>query len=253
MQTASKLFVCVALCIFSTALSAQIDSAFVRHLEKNNLKEDYQHLINHVRSTQDSINSLRLRYALLYQSDSLVLSCYQQNVVLFENDSALQKKISLRFLQQANYTATKFWFSKVLKARSNDVLLNAFTIAETGKASASNNLPEALQYSFDRLQKANKKKPALAAALSVVLPGAGKLYAGKTNSALFTFFSCSAYAVQWVESSRKLSYTHALSIVNAAFFTAFYSANIYGSIKAVKQTKRERKQQFLYEVAQYYR
>lgn len=253
MQAALKRISCVVACIFSFALSAQIDTAFVHHLEKNNLKDDFLHYITTQRSTNDSVAILRMRYAIRYQNDSVVLAQYLKSPALFENDTVLLKKISLRVLTHPNYSVTQLWFSELLKPSPNDELLNAFTLAENGKASSGAPLPESFSYSFERMQKANKKKPVVAATLSVLLPGAGKLYAGKTSSALITFFSCSAYALQWAESSRKLSYTHPLSLVNAAFFTAFYSANIYGSIKAVQQTKRERKQQFLYEVAQYYR
>jgi TM2 domain-containing membrane protein YozV len=96
------------------------------------------------------------------------------------------------------------------------------------------------------------KKALVAAALSTVLPGAGKLYAGKTKTFFLTFLLNAAYAAQTYESSKKLGIYHPLSIVNATAFAVFYLANIYGSYHSVIDMRKERKKQFLEDAARFY-
>ena len=253
MPTALKHISSFVLCFCLYGSYAQVDTAFVRHLEKNRLQENFQRYISTVKTSADSLQWLQVRYYLQYHNDSLLLKHYPAAKSLLLGDAASLRKLGLQFLQTEDEALTQLWFSQSDTIFQRDELFLAYAATQSPSNALLYKVPEDLQYSFKRFQKADKKSPAGAAVLSTLLPGAGKLYAGKKQSAVITFLSCSGFALQWLESSRRLGYTHPLSIVNAVFFTGFYSANIYGAYAAVKEKKRETKKQFLYEVGQYYR
>lgn len=253
MLTALKHISSIALGLCFFGCYAQVDTAFVRHLENNKLQEDFQHYISTVKTTKDTLHYLQVRYNLQYPNDSLLLKNYMAAKPLLLGDASCLRKLGLRFLQTEDEGLTHQWFGQLDTIFKSDELFLAYAATQAPSNAVQYKVPEDLNYSFRRFQKADKKSATGAALLSTVLPGAGKLYAGKTQSGLITFLSCSGFALQWLESSRRLGYAHPLSIVNAVFFTGFYSANIYGAFAAVKEAKRETKQQFLYEVGQYYR
>ena len=85
-----------------------------------------------------------------------------------------------------------------------------------------------------------------------MIPGLGKLYTGKPRSALMTFVLNCGYAVQTIESSRKLGNRHPLTVINVAAFGIFYLSNIYGSFTSVKDLKKEYKKQFIHDATEYY-
>jgi hypothetical protein len=253
MPSALKHISSFVLCLCLHSSYAQVDTAFVRHLEKNHLQENFQRYISTVKTSADSLHWLQVRYYLQYHNDSLVLKHYPAAKSLLLGDAGMLRKLGLQFLQTEDEALTHLWFSQNDTVFKRDDLFLAYAATQVPSKSLLYTPPEELMYSFKRFQKADKKNPAGAAVLSGLLPGAGKLVAGKKQSAIITFLSCSGFALQWLESSRRLGTTHPLSIINAVFFTGFYSANIYGAYAAVKEAKRETKQQFLYEVGQYYR
>lgn len=253
MPTVLKHISSFALCLCLYGGYSQVDTAFVRHLENNRLQENFLRYISTVKTSEDTLHYLQLRYYLQYPNDTLLVKNYKAAKPLLLGDTSMLRKLGLRFLQAEDDAITATWFAQTDSIFKNDNLFLAYAATQTPSTTLLYKVPQELQYSFTRFQKADKKSPAGAAVLSTLLPGAGKLYAGKKQSGIITFLSCSGFALQWLESSRRLGYTHPLSIVNAVFFTGFYSANIYGAYAAVKEKKRETKQQFLYEVGQYYR
>lgn len=87
------------------------------------------------------------------------------------------------------------------------------------------------------------KNPVLAASLSAILPGTGKIYTGQWKDAIYSFLFVSAGL--W------LSY-HSYSLnglgVNSIFWGSitigFYSANIYGSYKSAKRFNQRLNQSY---------
>ncbi len=116
----------------------------------------------------------------------------------------------------------------------------------------SGQFPEALQRDYLSYRKAYQKKPMVAGALSLAVPGLGKLYAGRTNSFIATILSQTLYGFASYESIRKLGPVHPVSMVSIGFFGVFYISNIYGSIHAVKQAKQDYKKQYLSNAGHYY-
>lgn len=233
------------------AVHSQIDTAFVRHLQKLSLKTELQQYILTRKSPADSIAWLQVRQYLAFPDDSQLLKAARQCGGLCLADSSTMNSISLRMLRAENQIR-QTWFDTVCAGPCAGVLSQVNQYAEHCLEYSPQLLPEELRQSFEQLQKVHRKKPALAAVFSALLPGSGKFYAGKKHTAASSFVSCALYAAQWAESSAKLGYNHAFSWVNAGFFTVFYLTNIYASHHAVLQLRGEYKKQFLHEAARYY-
>ena len=78
-----------------------------------------------------------------------------------------------------------------------------------------------------------KKSPFVAAGLSAVIPGAGKIYSGQTGPGVAAFLTVVPLGVitagQWVKNGP----VHWGTILSGALFSIFYIGNIYGSYVSV--------------------
>ena len=77
------------------------------------------------------------------------------------------------------------------------------------------------------------RSPFLAAAMSAVIPGAGKIYAGDLNSGLSTLLIVGALGAMTAEAWSKLGLQDWRTIGLASVFGVFYIGNIYGSALSV--------------------
>lgn len=185
-------------------------------------------------------------------NDSLFLDNYFKSRALCNADGSLQNKANASFLKTTDYKKAGVWFNETETGSSASGPHLAWKASLQPGLYAKESFPEELQPSFSKYKKAAHKKPLLAAGLSILLPGAGKLYGGKTKTFFQTFLLSAVYGVQTVESARKLGNAHPFTIVNAAVFSVFYLANVYGSYTGVIQLRKERKKQFLYDAAAFY-
>ena len=78
-----------------------------------------------------------------------------------------------------------------------------------------------------------KKSPLLAAGMSAVIPGAGKIYAGDLRSGVSTFLIVGALGAMMAESAHKLGWQDWRTIALSSVFGVFYIGNIYGSAVSV--------------------
>ena len=85
------------------------------------------------------------------------------------------------------------------------------------------------------------KSPLLAGIMSGVIPGSGKIYAGKTGEGIASFISNTGFGLITWENSRKLGFDHPKTILFGCIFMANYISNIYGSVISVKITENEYK------------
>jgi TM2 domain-containing membrane protein YozV len=162
------------------------------------------------------------------------------------------KDASSYFLKSNYEKNTTKWFNAITKNTSNNNFNLIYKASICPKAYAKENFPLELQKSFSKYKCAYLKKPLAAAFFSTILPGSGKLYAGKTKTFFLTFLLNAAYGVQTVESTQKLGIKNPLSIINVSAFTVFYLSNIYGSYKAVIDLRKERKKQFINDATNFY-
>lgn len=82
------------------------------------------------------------------------------------------------------------------------------------------------------------KSPWLAGAMSAVIPGSGKIYAGDLRSGVSTFLIVGALGAMAAESWSKLGIKDWRTITLSSLFGVFYIANIYGSALSVSVTKQ---------------
>ena len=91
------------------------------------------------------------------------------------------------------------------------------------------------------LKTEKKKSPLAAALLSSIIPGLGKIYAGRTGEGVISFVQVSALGCIAVESLNKSGVKSGRFIITASLFSLFYIGNIWGSYFTVSVEKNERR------------
>ena len=94
---------------------------------------------------------------------------------------------------------------------------------------------------------ANYKSPLLAASISTIVPGGGKVYSGQWIDALYSFLIVTTSTWLTYKSYQKNGFSFN-SFIFGSFALSFYSANIYGSIKSSKRYNQKINQSFRSEV-----
>lgn len=95
-------------------------------------------------------------------------------------------------------------------------------------------------FDFSTVMKAHRhKSPLLAAGLSTVVPGLGKIYAGKTGEGISSFIACAGLGFVTWEQNRKNGIDDYRTILSGALFSLFYIGNIWGSYFTVLITENE--------------
>jgi hypothetical protein len=235
---------------------AQLNPGFLKHLGKSGLQREQYTYLMQLSGTipDDSLNYLFAKYYLQEQQDSLFTLKYALSKPLFISDTESFNRANIHFLL-ASGSKQALWYNSY-DAKSVNGPAQSIHYAYTaslfpGKADL-HLLPEALQEDFLGFRKASLKKEWVAGTLSAVVPGLGKLYAGRKASFVVTLFTHLAYAAQAYESFRILGPSNAFSIISCSVFGVFYAANIYGSCREVKIKKRETRKQFLLHATDYY-
>lgn len=98
---------------------------------------------------------------------------------------------------------------------------------------------QSLLQTYLQIKKRGNKSALLAAGMSAILPGSGKIYAGKAGEGIFNMAVAALFVVQGLEAYNKAGADSPRFIVSSAMFGAFYLANIWGSAIAVKRYKNE--------------
>jgi hypothetical protein len=87
--------------------------------------------------------------------------------------------------------------------------------------------------------RTRRKSPALAGLLSAVIPGLGKIYAGKPHESLHTFMPVAFNAVQAGEGFYHLQWKSPHFYFFGAATALFYTSNVVGSVRASKRKNSE--------------
>ncbi|MDD2323626.1 MAG: hypothetical protein EOL88_11320 [Bacteroidia bacterium] len=119
---------------------------------------------------------------------------------------------------------------------ANDLLHFKFPEAITTYHSASvNSGREAFSAVIHKIENAHYKKPWTSALLSAIFPGSGKAYCGYWKDGLFSFIMIGLSGWQAYSGFTKKGVSSVYGWINSSLALAFYSGNIYGSIKAAHQ------------------
>ena len=90
-----------------------------------------------------------------------------------------------------------------------------------------------------QIQMFRPKSPWVAGIMSVVIPGSGKIYAGKTGQGIITFIQNLALGLQAYEAYRRDGWKSPRFLVYGGLFTFFYVGNIWGSALTVHVRRQE--------------
>jgi len=96
-----------------------------------------------------------------------------------------------------------------------------------------------LMYYYQDIISHKKKSGFLAAMFSAVIPGSGKIYAGKTGQGLSNLFKSLILGGLVYESYKQAGTDSARFIAFSSVFSIFYIANIWGSALTVKVKRNE--------------
>ncbi len=89
------------------------------------------------------------------------------------------------------------------------------------------------------LASRNKKSPLLAGIMSSIVPGSGKIYAGKVGVGIGTMLTTTVLGLQTWEGYRKDGAESARFIIFGSLLSMFYISNIWGSVFTVKFANKE--------------
>lgn len=85
------------------------------------------------------------------------------------------------------------------------------------------------------------KSPVLAGIMSGIIPGSGKIYAGKTGAGIASMIGTVGFGLIAWENYHKLGISNAKTIIFGSIFAASYVSNIYGSVISVRIIENEYK------------
>ena len=251
-----KYFLSVLFSLIYLFTIGQVNQPFIDYLSKNNFKREQMAYINNL-STQTSIDTicyLKAKYYLQYFNDSLFFSNYLNCQTTFAKDSNTFNKASILFLKK-DITFQSKWFGTIDPEGAPFISKSIYSTYYAGISPLNvnvENLPEPLQKDFLNYRKIYLKKPFVGAALSFVVPGLGKLYAGRPRSFITTLFTHVIYGAESYECIHKLGIKNAFTIFSLSFFSVFYVANVYSGYHDVNEVKKEIRNQFLINAYNYY-
>ncbi|GHN00888.1 hypothetical protein WSM22_23770 [Cytophagales bacterium WSM2-2] len=93
---------------------------------------------------------------------------------------------------------------------------------------------EKMHEHYRRISTQPHKSKFKAAALSAILPGAGKFYAGNKGQGMYTLLISTVLGLQALEGYRKDGPSSARFIIYGTLFTSIYIGTIWGSVFAIK-------------------
>ncbi len=99
----------------------------------------------------------------------------------------------------------------------------------------------ALQAIFNEHETHRPKSQVLAGIMSGIIPGSGKIYAGKTGAGIASMIGTVGFGLIAWENYHKLGISNAKTIIFGSIFVANYVSNIYGSVISVRIIENEYK------------
>lgn len=235
--------------------NAQINPQFVNHLVLSNKHEEHFTYLNSLQENfggSDSLKYYKIKYHLLLKDYNSFQSEIADCKLCFK-DSSLLNYAASNLLKKSISSAEKLWELESIFGfglSKSSLLKKSFDLTKNTHDSPLF-LPHELETDFNEYKLAKKKKAWVAAGLSMVIPGSGKLYIGRSNSFYGSLISNVLYGITSYESIRVLGINNGYSIISLSAFGIFYFSNIIGVVHDLKRIKNEKKKHFLYEVATY--
>jgi hypothetical protein len=230
---------------------------FIDFLTENNKNREALHLLSNTNEllNSDTVNFLKgMNYYLLKKTDSAAL-CFNSVAPAsnFYTKSKFFESINLSYSKKykpalnslsdfSKDTVQKYSQLINIVSAGNYLLLRdykRFDSLSVGFLYNDYNYSNEQSHLVDlknRSLKLKKKSPFVAGALSAVVPGLGKFYAGKKGAGLAAFAANGALAAMAFESYyRTKSFKSPQFITFTTLFSFFYVGNIFGSVFSIKQ------------------
>lgn len=123
--------------------------------------------------------------------------------------------------------------------RRDTVRFSAYKARFSGKYFAFSQEEEMLSRSYEMLRKHKRKSPVVAGLMSAIIPGSGKMYAGKLGQGVITLIQNAALGFQAYEAYRKDGWKSPRFFLYSGLFSFFYVGNIWGSVLTVNIRRQE--------------
>jgi tetratricopeptide (TPR) repeat protein len=123
--------------------------------------------------------------------------------------------------------------------RRDTVRFSAYKAQFSGKYFAFSQEEETMSRNYEMLRKHKGKSPVVAGLMSAIIPGSGKMYAGKLGQGVITLIQNAALGFQAYEAYRKDGWKSPRFFLYSGLFSFFYVGNIWGSVLTVNIRRQE--------------
>ncbi|MCA0429859.1 MAG: hypothetical protein LCH32_05100 [Bacteroidetes bacterium] len=258
----------ILLFLFTTSLYGQYFDTisiekkitFVNYLKQNKQHEDALYILNHFNSREqiDSLILMEVKLLLELHREKLADSLLKSSLNLFSDSSKLncsytllQNHVNILIsklddLKKPNYTTNLIHYETWrIQQLATAILKNDFggfeEIFNSGKCTNPNTsmIEFSLYVQKTEMFRRRKKSGFLAGLFSTIIPGSGKIYAGKPHEALTSFVPVVFNLAQAGEGYYYKKFESPHLYVFGSIGTVFYASNIYGSFKAAKRKNAE--------------
>lgn len=148
---------------------------------------------------------------------------------LLSNESLLYSHKELYSFELAGYSLLQRDFVSYKKCQQN-FTYNSYSLFNGEKT---------LDSVYSLLENKKAKSPFLAATLSAIIPGAGKIYAGSFGEGISSFITVGSFIGICAENWIKHGFSNWKTLLFGALSSVFYVGNIYGSYFSVKISENE--------------
>jgi TM2 domain-containing membrane protein YozV len=237
---------------------------FIEHLINKGYYNEVIHLItlDSLKYSQEQLDSLNYykgwaHYSLkdLEQSKSTLLNVGKQspfylksrffasyNQIFLENYSEAREIISYMNVQkEPNLSLVNFQLSGIEMLQGNWSKAKEQLQKVNPDIAAINQQVASLRQISKEHETHRSKSPLLAGVMSGIIPGSGKIYAGKTGEGIAAMIATAGFGLITWENYRKLGIGHVKTIFFGGILAASYVSNIYGSVISVKIIENEYK------------
>lgn len=234
----------------------QTKSDLLNHLFKNKLFREYEYVLKYdtVGINQDSLAYFKILNHLNLKQNSEIIKNFEFANKLIVSDTNFYLKLNMHFLQ-LNDSIKRVWFNNKLKHLEDTVskqFKNLAKILLNEKSVDTILIATELRKNYKEYIKYRSKKPIISALYSAIIPGLGKLYNGRKYSFRNVFSAHILLGSKFVESVYVLGIYNPYTFITFGFLSTYYLANIVGSYFDLKEVKKEKQLEFIFNVQNYY-
>lgn len=224
-------------------LSVSEAEQFSRHLVEENLHEENLALHQKLPPHFDTLFSLaKLRsfsYLKLGYTDSA-----QAILIPFRSDESQLFQLYIEVFSNSKTDTNFYECAPDLYPYCFDVLkaglLKSRRFDKYGELFYTKNKGELnFDSQFEEYVSVKKRRPIIAAGMSAIIPGTGKMYAGKTGEGIGALITNLILGWQFYDHYNYLGIRSFRTITYGTLFSAFYLGNIYGSAISVRVLKNQ--------------